>query len=87
MAKLITATNITRNVEWFGWAASRWRWHRTHIDIGPVSIYKLKAPHFWRFVSLLIWPMRAWYRWRRTPGWQKRLQDELDEGGEEKVNG
>lgn len=77
MGELITATNITRNIEWFGWAGSRWRWHRTHIDIGPLSIYNLKAPHFWRFVSFLIWPMRAWYRWRRAPGWEKRLKEAL----------
>lgn len=49
----------------------KWRWHRTHIDLGMLSIYDLpqKGPGrwFWRFISILIKPMRWLYhrRFRR----------------------
>lgn len=53
------------NLCWWGWSeAHKWRWHGTHIDLGPVSVYELKRLWLWRVVAILIKPLRMWYHWR-----------------------
>ena len=53
------------NVSWWGWSeAHKWRWHGTHIDLGPLSVYELKRLWLWRIVAILIAPLRWWYHWR-----------------------
>ena len=52
-------------VSWWGWSeAHKWRWHGTHIDLGPLSVYELKRLWLWRLVAILIAPLRWWYHWR-----------------------
>ena len=50
------------------WGRSQWykfRWHKTHIDLGIFSIYKLPqngvGALFWRMVAILVKPLRWWY--------------------------
>ena len=47
-------------VQWY-----KFRWNGTHIDLGVLSIYDLPQKGigklFWRFISILIKPLRTWY--------------------------
>ena len=52
--------------DWKWWGFSqihKWRWNGTHIDLGPVSIYNLKAIWFWNLVAFLILPLRVMYHY------------------------
>jgi len=56
-------------VTWWGLSqAHKWRWHGTHIDLGPVSVYGLPrsgpGAWAWRAVSVAAKPLRLWYHWR-----------------------
>lgn len=50
---------------WNWTQAHKWRWHRTHIDFGILSIYNLPQTgwkyKFWEFIAFLIKPMRRYY--------------------------
>lgn len=57
------------DVSWWGLAQwYKFRWHGTHIDLGPVSVYNLPSKglgaFFWRVVSIIIKPLRVWYHKR-----------------------
>ena len=43
----------------------KWRWFNDHIDLGMLSIYNLSQEGIgklgWRFISILIKPMRIFY--------------------------
>lgn len=47
---------------WWGWSQKhKWRWHGTHIDLGPLSIYEIKRPWLWLPLVWATWPMRWYY--------------------------
>jgi len=54
-------------LEFCWWGPSqwyKWRWHRTHIDLGILSIYGIERPWLWMPLAWAIKPMRVWYHWR-----------------------
>ncbi|KKN72649.1 hypothetical protein LCGC14_0408910 [marine sediment metagenome] len=53
---------------WWGFSQwYKWRWHKSHIDLGCLSVYGFRHNHwFWRFVALTIKPLR-WNYNRRFP--------------------
>ena len=48
---------------WWGFGkGERWRWCKSHIDIGPLSVFGFKKSYwFWRIIAVLIKPMRLIY--------------------------
>jgi len=53
------------------WGMPQWykfRWNKTHIDLGVLSVYDLPQKGLgyllWRIVSIVIKPLRIWYHWR-----------------------
>lgn len=58
----IKGKNIAPNVIWWGWSQwYKWRWNSTHIDLGPLSVYEIRASWFWKIVAFLIVPLRTMY--------------------------
>ena len=58
----VTSKNITPNIVYWGFSQwYKWRWNWTHIDMGIISIYKLKNHKLWAIMAFLIWPMRVFY--------------------------
>jgi hypothetical protein len=54
--------NLSKNTVWWGFSQwYKWRWNKTHIDLGIMSTYKLKQMWFWSCVAFLIWPLRLFY--------------------------
>ena len=68
---------------WWGiLQAHKWRWHGTHIDLGPLSIYGIKRQWLWLPLAWDIWPLRAWYHWRYCRNWEEKFDAKMKEWGE-----
>lgn len=64
--KVVEGRNLTKNITWWGWSQKhKWRWQKTHIDLGMISIYSLKKMWFWNLVAFLILPLRKRYQMYR----------------------
>lgn len=52
-------------VYWGTSQSHKWRWHKTHIDLGIISIYDLPQKGigklFWKLIAWIIKPMRIYY--------------------------
>lgn len=48
---------------WWGLSQiHKWRWHKSHIDLGALSIYGFRYNHlFWRTIALIVKPLRWYY--------------------------
>lgn len=64
--KIIPSKNLSKKITW--WGFSQWykfRWHKTHIDLGIISIYELPQKGigkiFWSLIAIIIKPLRIWY--------------------------
>lgn len=60
------ANFINLEIVWWGWSQShKWRWNRSHIDMGFISIYNLPQKGilawFWKFIAFLCKPLRKRY--------------------------
>jgi len=47
---------------WWGWGQwYKWRWNRTHIDLGPLTLYGIQRPWLWLPLAWAIKPARLLY--------------------------
>ena len=73
---VISSKDIINNISWWGFSQwYKWRWNETHIDLGPISIYKLKQLWFWKIIALIIWPMRFLYHIFYAGGFRNYTED------------
>lgn len=76
------------STEYVFWGKCQWhkfRWNRTHIDLGIFSFYNLPEKGygavFWRFIALIVKPLRVWYHKKyvySTRGQIKNMETEIN---------
>jgi len=66
---------------WWGFSQlHKWRWHKSHIDLGALSVYGFRYNHwFWREIAFLIKPLRCKYHRRFKSDWLNKYEAQLGE--------
>jgi hypothetical protein len=57
---------------WWGWSEwYKWRWHGDHIDLGPLSVYRIRRRWLWWPVLIVIAPLRFAYNLYAQRKWNE----------------